>query len=43
MKAVLMPTRLALTGRAHGPELARLVASLGRVEAIARLERVARA
>jgi glutamyl-tRNA synthetase len=43
MKAVLLPTRLALTGRAHGPELARLVASLGRVEAIARLERVARA
>ncbi len=39
MKAVLLPTRLALTGSAHGPELARLVDCLGRHESRIRLER----
>ena len=41
MKAILLPVRLALTGKPHGPELARLMTCLGHAEAICRLERAA--
>ncbi len=36
-KTLFMPLRLALTGRAHGPELAHLLVLIGRDRAVARL------
>jgi glutamyl-tRNA synthetase len=40
-KALFLPLRLALTGRAHGPDMALLLPLIGRDRALARLERVA--
>ncbi|MEQ7874087.1 glutamate--tRNA ligase [Sphingomonas sp. ASV193] len=40
-KALFMPLRLALTGRAHGPEMAPLLKRIGRARAIARLKAAA--
>ena len=37
-KALFMPLRLALTGMAHGPEMAKLLPLIGRNEALARLQ-----
>jgi len=37
-KALFQPLRLALTGRAHGPELKQLLPLIGRARALARLE-----
>ena len=37
-KALFSPLRLALTGRAHGPELKHLLPMIGRARAVARLE-----
>jgi len=37
-KALFQPLRLALTGRAHGPELKQLLPLIGRARAMARLE-----
>lgn len=42
-KALYMPLRLALTGEAHGPELAGLLPLIGRKLAAARLERASAA
>ncbi len=42
-KALYMPLRLALTGEAHGPELATLLPLIGHARAAARLERATRA
>ncbi|HET9147495.1 MAG TPA: glutamate--tRNA ligase, partial [Acetobacteraceae bacterium] len=38
-KALYLPLRLALTGEAHGPELAPLLPLIGRERAMARLDR----
>ncbi len=37
-KALFLPLRLALTGRAHGPDMAALLPLIGRERALARLE-----
>ena len=36
-KALFLPLRLALTGRAHGPEMSRLLPLIGRERALSRL------
>ena len=36
-KALFMPLRLALTGQAHGPDMAALLPLIGREEALRRL------
>ena len=41
-KALFMPLRLALTGREHGPEMARLLERIGKGSAVARLSAAAR-
>ncbi len=40
-KALFMPLRLVLTGRAHGPEMSKLLPLIGRERAKARLEKAA--
>jgi len=35
-----MPLRIAITGQMHGPDLAGLVAVLGRERALKRIERI---
>jgi glutamyl-tRNA synthetase len=40
-KPLFQPLRLALTGREHGPEMAKILPLIGEAEARARLERAA--
>jgi glutamyl-tRNA synthetase len=40
-KALFLPLRLALTGREHGPEMARLLPLIGREKALERLAALA--
>jgi len=40
-KALFLPLRRALTGRDHGPDMARLLPLIGRDEALARLRAAA--